>query len=110
MNQQAIDRVKERLSKYLKRTDDSDKSYDNWYCKALEHTLEDLQALWDGWIPVTEDTERNKLYLLYAIEWFYFIWYYDWASNNYCRDWSDWELVIATHYKPLPLPPQINLK
>jgi len=29
MNQQAIDRVKERLSKYLKRTDDSDKSYDN---------------------------------------------------------------------------------
>lgn len=25
------------------------KSYDNWYCKALEHTLEDLRDLWDGW-------------------------------------------------------------
>lgn len=75
------------------------------YRQLLQKAKSRIQALWDGWIPVTEDMERNKLYLLYAIEWFYFIWYYDWASNNYCRDWSDWELVIATHYKPLPLPP-----
>ena len=103
MNQQAIDRVKERLSKYLKRTDDSDKSYDNWYCKALEHTIEDLQSLWDGWIPVTERLpEYWEIYLVFA-EWVRNVccFNFDWKWSN---AWIEFPLKV-THYQPLQLPP-----
>lgn len=73
----------------------------------LSKLRQEIEAMQEQsqWIPVTEDMERKRAYLLYAKEWFYFTWFYDWASNNYMRDWSDWELVIATHYQILPLPP-----
>lgn len=107
MNQQAIDRVKERLSKYLKRTDDSDKSYDNWYCKALEHTLEDLQALWDGWIPVTEWIPNETILFKWIFEWKEFTWTWILDTDRFIDEL--WEIVVyseyVTHWMHLKLPP-----
>lgn len=73
MNQQAIDIAENMLSKYTDNISWDNFQYDSWYCNALEHILEDLKSLWDGWIPVTERLPEEHSDILV---------YYYWNRNS----------------------------
>ena len=106
MKQQLI----ERLNNLKNRTDrdyefawESQKSYDKWQIDILE----EIQALWDGWIPVTERLHKPLIN--------HIVWHHDWMTLWAYHDWvwywdSLQHLYNVTHWMPLPLPPQINLK
>ena len=128
--QQAIDYINKKIEKYSKVVSDMDKKYiwneikytyhgwfDHGYAKwkltALEDMKDEVQALWDGWIPVTErlpeEDEETELILANKGRWMVFSWFYD-ENWFYTIDWEDdrehKSERFVDYWMPLPLPPK----
>lgn len=108
--QQAIDYINKKIEKYSKVVSDMDIKYiwneikytyhgwfDHWYANwkltALEDMKDELQALWDGWIPVTERKPKKMQEVDFSDWKNVWLWYYDGFTNS------------VTHWRERPLPP-----
>lgn len=123
--QQIIDYINKKLEKYSKVVSDMDKKYiwneikytyhgwfDHGYAKwkltALEDMKDELQALPDGWIPVTERLPENSNDIL--LRWIF--WYVNTAIWRYHHTGENWFVLPntvgfyktenVTHWMPLP--------
>ena len=114
-----MQKLTDRLNNLKNRTDrdyefawDSQRSYDKWQIDILE----EIQALWDGWISVSE---RFPTYTGTFPEEYVMV--YNWKkvfealftedTNWNWTFWttdenSDWFYKDITHWMPLPLPPK----
>lgn len=77
----------------------------HWWYIALEEAKSRIQALWDGWIPVTKR--------LPSVWWTYLVYYWDSVYDCNFEDnrfviYNDWYKYFqnVTHWMPLPLPPK----
>ena len=89
-----------------------DEMYKNWptnisdpYNIAIKEAKYRIQALWDGWIPVTERLPEEWLEIN-VFDWddVYSCNYSDWYFRH-SYEYSSKEFWI-THWQPLPLPPK----
>lgn len=119
MKQQAIDYINKKIEKYSKMVEKSEKIYkwneskytfhwwasywyEKWKLWDYEDMKDELQALWDGWIPVTERLPKPLIN--------HIVWHHDWMTLWVYYDWvwywdSLQHLYNVTHWQPLPLPP-----
>lgn len=122
MNQQAIDYINNKIEKYSKMVEVSKKVYEwneskftfhwwqsywyeQWKLSAYEDIKDELQALWDGWIPFEIPPEKEWTYLTYWDDLNNNVWprvmnYVNWSFE--CWDWVE----CPTHWMPLQLPPK----
>lgn len=74
----------------------------HWWYIALEEAKSRIQALWDGWIPVTERLPEEWCYLAFSDGIMYVT-----ATWNDSIFWNAWEIVSwVTHWMNLPNPPK----
>ncbi len=74
-----------------------------WKKEWLQEVKSRIQALWDGWIPVTERLPKPLIN--------HIVWHHDWMTLWAYHDWvwywdSLQHLYNVTHWMPLPLPPK----
>ena len=107
MKQQAIEIIEEMIKEIKNRRPMW--QYEHWYVKwaiaEIEEAKSRIQALWDGWIPVTKR--------LPSVWWTYLVYYWDSVYDCNFEDnrfviYNDWYKYFqnVTHWMPLPLPPK----
>jgi len=106
MKQQAIDILKAMKRKAeIKRW-----TWCGYMIETLDEAIHKIEALWDGWIPVTERLpDEEWLYLAITVKWRDVVVASLWAVNQKSYDTTSMiSYYTYTHWKPiwdLPLPP-----
>ncbi len=93
--QQAIDildRLEDKVRKQQAMTNYTE-WVQNWAIHYLREARKEIQALWDGWIPVTERKPKKMQEVDFSDWKNVWLWYYDGFTNS------------VTHWRERPLPP-----